>query len=197
MSDDPSLSFERFDVLIPFDKSWGNKRWINAWHAARSLRSIISILKLTAATILNNVVLIHIIMLSILINGSLILVFLAHQHLLAFFFHFTKLWCAYNSLVSEHPLIQVQSRSPTFPGIWKYFCAIRGHLPLALWLCSIITYKLQTSIQFSWGTISPNLILVGVWCTLKLFIWIIWLIFCLVVIGKEANQYVIVHHVAC
>jgi hypothetical protein len=91
MSDDPSLSFERFDVLIPFDKSWGNKRWIHAGHAARSLRSVISIFKLTAATILNKVVLIHIIMLSILINGSLIIVFLAHQHLLAFFFYFAKL----------------------------------------------------------------------------------------------------------
>jgi hypothetical protein len=30
MSDDPCLSFERFDVLISYDKSWGNKRWINA-----------------------------------------------------------------------------------------------------------------------------------------------------------------------
>jgi hypothetical protein len=30
ISDDPSLSFVRFDVLIPFDKSWRNKRRIHA-----------------------------------------------------------------------------------------------------------------------------------------------------------------------
>ena len=125
MSNDPSLSFERFSVvLISLELSRRKKRWIHDWLAAWVQRTIIKIL---------------IKMMSILINGSLIKVFLAHQHFIAFFLYFPKLWCGFHALFTDQSVLQLHSKSNTFPAIGKYFDMIRMCVPVALGLWSIIT----------------------------------------------------------